>query len=72
MTQIHKDYAGFLSKLSWNYSESGHGQGAADGVGAVLKTTADRLGNFGHDIGHFNDFYNILKENIPNIKIRDR
>ncbi|KAG6451047.1 hypothetical protein O3G_MSEX006925 [Manduca sexta] len=61
MNQLH-NYTGFLNKLSWNYSESGHGKGAADGVSAVLKRTADSLVNFGQDIGNFDDFHNLLKQ----------
>ncbi|KAL4709200.1 hypothetical protein ACJJTC_008128 [Scirpophaga incertulas] len=69
MTRIHKDYPGFLNTLTWNYSESGHGKGAADGVGAVIKRTADSLVNLGQDIGNFDDFQRILKEHLKNIKI---
>lgn len=32
-----------LQAFSWNYLESGHGKGAADGVGGVVKRTCDRI-----------------------------
>lgn len=35
---------------TWNYSESGHGKGAADGIGGSLKRMADRLVAQGRDI----------------------
>lgn len=35
---------------TWNFSEAGHGKGAADGIGAVLKRTADRLVSLHADI----------------------
>ena len=35
---------------TWNYSESGHGKAAADGIGGSLKRTADRLVAHGFDI----------------------
>lgn len=39
-----------ISLISWNYSESGHGKGPMDGVGGVLKRSADKLVLLGHDI----------------------
>ena len=35
---------------TWNFSEAGHGKGAADGVGGALKRTADRLISLNSDI----------------------
>jgi len=35
---------------TWNFSEAGHGKGAADGVGGALKRTADKLISLQHDI----------------------
>nr|CAI5824041.1 unnamed protein product [Callosobruchus analis] len=32
-----------VEKFSWNFSESGHGKGAPDGVGAACKRTADAV-----------------------------
>lgn len=58
-----------LKKYTWNYLESGHGKGAADGVGAVCKRTADRYVGQGHDIADFNTLFDVIKENCPNITI---
>lgn len=35
---------------SWNFSEPGHGKGPADGVGGIIKRTADKAVLFGTDI----------------------
>ena len=35
---------------SWDCSEAGHGNEAADGVGALLKRTAERFVAEGHDL----------------------
>lgn len=42
-----------LRKITWNYSEAGHGKGAPDGVGATIKRTCDRLVALGKDIEKF-------------------
>lgn len=42
---------GFCDFGTWNFTEAGHGKGAPDGIGAVLKRSADALVNtHGHDI----------------------
>jgi len=40
---------GFVS-VNWSFMEAGHGKGAPDGVGAVIKRCADKSVLFGHDI----------------------
>ena len=45
----------FLSFFSgtnstWNFFEASHGKGAADGVGGVLKRTADQIVKQGTDL----------------------
>jgi hypothetical protein len=37
---IHSKYG--FSRSTWKFTEAGHGKGAADGVGAVVKRTAHR------------------------------
>ena len=32
-----------MKYVNWFFLEAGHGEGAADGVGGILKRTADRL-----------------------------
>lgn len=45
-----------VQKISWNYSESGHGKGPMDGVGGSLKRSADRKVLEGADITSAADF----------------
>jgi len=50
---------GFTS-ATWNFLEAGHGKGAADGIGAVIKRTADAIVSVrGNDITNGSD---LLKE----------
>ena len=50
-----------FSKGTWNFFESGHGKGAADGIGAALKRAADDLVARGTDIPDAETFYRNLK-----------
>ena len=68
ISQIRTDFE-YVSRITWNYTEAGHGKGAPDGVGAVLKRTADKIINYGRDIGDFETFYKVIKENVENIII---
>ena len=45
---IHFEYE--FTYSTWNFTEASHGKGPADGVGALVKSTADRLVNSGIDI----------------------
>ncbi|PZC79665.1 hypothetical protein B5X24_HaOG216064 [Helicoverpa armigera] len=54
---------------SWNFCEAGHGKGPMDGVGAVIKRTADRLVAHGEDIPDFAAFVKAVETNITNIDI---
>lgn len=50
-------------KATWNFLESGHGKGAADGVGVVIKRAADKaVETRGKDIICANDIVNELKD----------
>ncbi|CAH2094688.1 unnamed protein product [Euphydryas editha] len=62
-----KDINQNISKVTWNYQESGHGKGAPDGIGAVVKRTADNFVKYGGDIGSFEDFWDLVTKNIPNV-----
>ncbi|CAG5042659.1 unnamed protein product [Parnassius apollo] len=44
-------------KISWNFFESGHGKGAADGVGGTLKRQADAIVARGADIADAYEFF---------------
>lgn len=56
-----------ICRVSWNYQESGHGKGAPDGIGAVIKRTADSFVRYGGDVGFFEDFWALVTKNIPNV-----
>lgn len=58
-----------IDTVFWNYSESGHGKGAPDGVGAVLKRTADRITAEGKDVNSFEAFYETLKANVKGVHL---
>lgn len=58
-----------IKLISYNYSESGHGKGAADGIGAVLKRQADSSVAYGNDIHDFQSFYENVKQGSKNILI---
>lgn len=59
----------FLNKVTWNYQEAGHGKGAPDGVGAVVKRTADNFVKYGGDVGSFEAFVEIIKSRVRNIHV---
>lgn len=63
-------YLSSIKTITWNYSESGHGKGAPDLVGAVIKRTADRAVAQGQDIKDLDDFLNIMNQNLKKIKLR--
>lgn len=56
-------------EINWNFCESGHGKGAADGVGATLKRTADKLVAMGTDLPTSESLVTILKENCQGITV---
>lgn len=49
-----------FKKGTWSFFEAGHGKGAPDGVGGVLKRTADRLVSEGKDIPNAKQLYDCL------------
>lgn len=55
-------FSKFCKNLTWNYSESGHGKGAPDGVGGTWKRTADQLVAKGRDLATFKSLFDALKE----------
>ncbi|CAG4946369.1 unnamed protein product [Parnassius apollo] len=68
LTQLHKEFVA-LRLVSWNYLEAGHGKGAPDGLGAVLKRKSDRIVKQGEDIGTFQKFVKVFQTNEPHITI---
>lgn len=59
---------GFKSS-SWNFFEVSHGKGAPDGVGSLLKRTADRAVSCGQDIDTFEKFLNCIIIGCPSVLI---
>lgn len=68
ISQLYRDFPQ-LKSITWNYLEAGHGKGAPDGVGAVLKRTADQVVRFGSDVESLNTFLACLR---PRVKIEIR
>ncbi|CAH1107026.1 unnamed protein product [Psylliodes chrysocephalus] len=51
-----------IENCTWNYTESGHGKGAPDGIGATCKRTADFVVNSGGDINNIDQFVKVIEE----------
>lgn len=64
-------YYDALKCVSWNYSESGHGKGAPDGVGAVLKRTADKIVSQGKDVPDLKTLMTFLKTRVQGVTIQE-
>lgn len=58
-----------LKMVTWNYFESAHGKGAADGVGAVVKRTADAAVAQGRDVVTLDGFLKIVRQNTQKINL---
>lgn len=58
-----------ISKISYNYSESGHGKGPADGIGAAVKRIADDSIKYGSDIPDYDTFLSKVKQGSKSIHI---
>ncbi|CAB3248789.1 unnamed protein product [Arctia plantaginis] len=69
LTQLRETFPS-LKLVTWNYQESGHGKGAPDGVGAVVKRTADNEVKCGRDVGDFSSFLAVVRENVKNVEIK--
>ncbi|XP_045175680.2 uncharacterized protein LOC123536521 [Mercenaria mercenaria] len=54
---------------TWNFTESGHGKSAADGVGGTVKRTADRLVATGTDIPDAKAFYENVGKHLENVQL---
>lgn len=62
-------YIPSINKVVWNYCECGHGKGAPDGVGGLLKRTADQYVALQSDIPDLDAFVNALKSSVKGVKI---
>lgn len=58
-----------IQRFSWNFSESGHGKGAPDGVGATCKRTADSIVATGGDIENLDTFVEAVARRCPSITL---
>lgn len=58
-----------VQKFTWNYTESGHGKGAPDGVGATCKRTADAVVAAGGDVENLEKFVEAIKQRCPAISL---
>jgi len=56
-----------FSAGTWNFSEAGHGKGAADGVGGALKRTADKMASLQYDISTPKLLFDVLSPTKSNI-----
>lgn len=52
--------------IIYNYTETGHGKSAADGIGGAIKRLLDALVNYGHDISNYDVLTTTLQENCKN------
>lgn len=57
-----------INYFTWNYSETGHGKGAPDGIGGVCKRIADREVANGKDIPDITVLLSVLQEKCLNIQ----
>jgi len=55
-------------RSSWNFTEAGHGKGQPDGIGGVVKQTADQAVAHGADISSLKDLTSILAD--QNLKVQ--
>nr|CAI5856331.1 unnamed protein product [Callosobruchus analis] len=56
-----------VEQFTWNYTESGHGKGAPDGVGVTCKRTADFVVNSGVHINDIEEFVQSVQKRCPGI-----
>lgn len=63
------EYCKGIKMASWNYSVSGHGKGAADGVGGVVKRSADCKIKMGSDITDVKSFIDAVASRTQSITL---
>lgn len=57
-----------MKYCTWNFSESGHGKGVADGIGGAVKRTLDKQVAYGADITDGQEAFKILKLKSKSVK----
>lgn len=70
IAQIHQEFPQ-INKITWNVNEAGHGKGAADVVGGTIKRTVDSCVNHGIDVGSYDQFMRVCRENITHVTMID-
>ncbi|XP_054259871.1 uncharacterized protein LOC128984559 [Macrosteles quadrilineatus] len=58
-----------VETLHWHFSEANHGKGAPDGVGGVLKRTADCVVARGKDIPSIDALIRVLEQNCKGVHL---
>ena len=58
-----------MSYLEFNFLEAGHGKGVADGIGAVIKRTADGYVNQGGDVTGSDDLIMALESKGTSVEL---
>lgn len=62
-------YYSQIERITYNFSESGHGKGPADGIGAAIKRICDDKVSYGQDISDLNAFLLAVKEHSKKIHV---
>ena len=62
-------YTWGFKRVTWNFSERSHGNGAPDGLGGVLKRKADMYVLGGSDLQTPRDLYEYLQKSSENVTI---
>lgn len=57
------------SIMTWSFTEAGHGKGAPDGIGGVIKRTADQLVAFGEDVADLKSLVEKVSDHCPGIEL---
>lgn len=69
-TKLFDDFPNLVpNKCSWTFTEAGHGKSSADGVGAAIKSAADRAVAAGSDLPDAMSVFQKLSERASKIKL---
>lgn len=71
LTKLLPTMCPYIKSCTWNFTEAGHGKGPMDGVGGVLKRTADNKVAHGTDINSIEEFITVLEKSCPNINLTE-
>ncbi|GBL55455.1 hypothetical protein AVEN_258391-1 [Araneus ventricosus] len=56
-----------LASATWNYTESRHGKGASDGIGSIIKQSADKAVAEGNDIPDVDALFTVPRERCTGV-----